>query len=429
MLISLLGFLALFALAFVGMPLGIAMVAVGTAGFAWYRGVDPALAMAAQQTVDVSMSYGMSVIPLFVLMGAFIFKSGMADDLFGAAQRWLGQLRGGLAHAALGASAGFGAVCGSSLATAATMARVAVPEMRKHGYAPAFSGATIAAGGTLGILIPPSVPMVIYGILTETDIAKLFAAGVVPGLLLMLLYMVAVWLVALVSPAKAGRRVESTWRERLVALRGTAPVLGLFLVVLGGLYLGVFTPTESAGIGAAGALAFMVIRRRATLRAIGEALSEATLLTAGLITITIGAGIFTNFLTISGLTASAGAWVQSLDASPLGIVVAMCLVYIALGCFFDSLAMIFLTIPVFFPIISALGLDPVWFGIVVVIVVELGLLTPPLGMNVFIVKTLIPGVGTWEIFSEIGVFVAAAIACLALVLWFPQIALWLPSLM
>lgn len=429
MLVSIFGFVALFVLAFVGVPLGIAMIAVGTVGFAWYRGVEPALAMAAQQTVDVSMSYGMSVIPLFVLMGAFIFKSGMADDLFGAAQRWLGHLRGGLAHAALGACAGFGAVCGSSLATAATMARVAEPEMRKHGYDPAFSGATIAAGGTLGILIPPSVPMVIYGILTETDIAKLFAAGVVPGLLLTLLYMAAVWVVALASPAKAGRRVQANWRERLAALRGTAPVLGLFLVVLGGLYVGVFTPTESAGIGAAGALGFMVLRKRATRRAVGEALSESTLLTAGLLTITIGAGIFTNFLTISGLTAVAGVWVQSLDAPPLGIVVAMCAVYIVLGCFFDSLAMIFLTIPVFFPIVSALGLDPVWFGIVVVIVVELGLLTPPLGMNVFIVKALIPGVGTWEIFRDIGVFVAAALVCLALVLWLPQIALWLPSLM
>ena len=429
MLVSIFGFVALFVLAFVGVPLGIAMIAVGTVGFAWYRGVEPALAMAAQQTVDVSMSYGMSVIPLFVLMGALIFKSGMADDLFGAAQRWLGHLRGGLAHAALGACAGFGAVCGSSLATAATMARVAEPEMRKHGYDPAFSGATIAAGGTLGILIPPSVPMVIYGILTETDIAKLFAAGVVPGLLLTLLYMAAVWVVALASPAKAGRRVQANWRERRAALRGTAPVLGLFLVVRGGLYVGVFTPTESAGIGAAGALGFMVLRKRATRRAVGEALSESTQLTAGLLTITIGAGIFTNFLTISGLTAAAGVWVQSLDAPPLGIVVAMCAVYIVLGCFFDSLAMIFLTIPVFFPIVSALGLDPVWFGIVVVIVVELGLLTPPLGMNVFIVKALIPGVGTWEIFRAIGVFVAAALVCLALVLWLPQIALWLPSLM
>jgi tripartite ATP-independent transporter DctM subunit len=429
MLISLLGFLALFVLAFAGVPLGIAMLAVGTAGFAWYRGVEPALAMSAQQTVDVAMSYGMSVIPLFVVMGAFIFKSGMADDLFGAAQRWLGHLRGGLAHAALGACAGFGAVCGSSLATAATMTRVAEPEMRKHGYDPSFSGATIAAGGTLGILIPPSVPMVIYGILTETDIAKLFAAGVVPGLLLMLLYMAAVWAVAVASPAKVGRRTHASWRERLTALRGTAPVLGLFLVVLGGLYIGVFTPTESAGIGAAGALAFMVMRGRASRRAIGEALSESTLLSAGLLTVTIGASVFTNFLTISGLTAAAGAWVQSLDVSPLGVILAMCAVYFVLGCFFDSLAMIFLTIPVFFPIIAALHIDPVWFGIIVLIVVELGLLTPPLGMNVFIVKALIPEAGTWAIFREIGVFVIAALVCLALVIWLPQIALWVPSLM
>ncbi|MBN9460448.1 MAG: TRAP transporter large permease [Burkholderiales bacterium] len=429
MLISLLGLAALFVLAFLGVPLGFAMIAVGTLGFAWFRGIEPALAMAAQQAVDMSMSYGMSVIPLFVVMGAFIFKAGMADDLFGAAQRWMGHLRGGLAHAALGACAGFGAVCGSSLATAATMARVAEPEMRRHGYDPAFSGATIAAGGTLGILIPPSVPMVIYGILTETDIARLFAAGVVPGILLTFLYMIAVWFTALAWPAKCGHRVQATWGERAAALRGTLPVLGLFLVVLGGLYLGIFTPSESAGVGAAGALAFMVLRGKATRRAIGEALSESTLLTASLLMITIGAGIFTNFLTISGLTASAAAWVQSLEAPPLGVVVAMCFVYIVLGCFFDSLAMIFLTIPVFFPIVSALGLDPVWFGIIVVIVVELGLLTPPMGMNVFIVKALIPGVGMWEIFFNIGLFVVAALVCLAIVLWVPQVALWLPSLM
>ncbi len=209
------------------------------------------------------------------------------------------------------------------------------------------------------------------------------------------------------------------------------PVLGLFFFVFGGLYAGVFTPTESAGIGASGGLLFIVLRRRATLRADDPrgAVAKQPCSRRCLIPITIGAGIFTNFLTIAGLTAYAATWVRSLDASPMGMVVAMCLVYIALGCFFDSLAMIFLTIPVFFPIVSALGLDPVWFGIVVVIVVELGLLTPPLGMNVFIVKTLIPGVGTWEIFSEIAVFVAAAIVCLALVLWLPQTALWLPSLM
>ncbi len=429
MIVSLLGFIVLFALAFFGFPLGFTMAAVGLAGFAWFRGLEPALAMAAQQVVDVGMSYGLSVIPLFVLMGSLIFKAGVADELFTAAQRWLGGLRGGLAHASLGACAGFGAVCGSSLATAATMTRVAVPEMRRHGYEPAFAGATIAAGGTIGILIPPSVPMVIYGILTETDIGKLFAAGVLPGLLLTGLYMAAVWVTARLQPQLTGRLVLSDWRSRLASLRGVLPALLLFGFVFGGLYLGVFTPTESAGLGAAGALAILVARRRASWAVLREALSESVEVTAVLLPVTIGAAIFTNFLTMAGLTQAAAEWVGSLDVSPVGVVVLMCVVYILLGCVFDGLAMIFLTIPIFFPIVVGLGLDPVWFGIVVVIVVELGLITPPMGMNVFVVKGLMPGVSTWRMFARIGVFVAAALLCLGLVIAVPDIALWLPSMM
>lgn len=429
MWISLLGFAALFALAFFGIPLGLAMTLVGTVGFMAFRGFSPALAMAAQQAVDMGMSYGLSVIPLFVLMGSFIFKSGLADDLFSTAQRWVGGLRGGLGHAAMVASGGFGAVCGSSLAVAATMARVAVPEMRRHGYDPAFAGAAIAAGGTLGILIPPSVPMVIYGVLTESDIGKLFAAGIVPGILLMLLYMLAVWATALLQPHKAGERVHYPWPERLRSLASVVPVLGLFLLVLGGLYLGIFTPTESAGVGAFGGFVFLVLRRRANWATVRAALAEAALLTAVLLPVTIGAGIFTNFLTIAGLTREAAEWVQSLPVPPGGIVVAICIIYILLGCVFDGLAMIFLTVPIFFPIITALQLDPIWFGIIVVIVVELGLITPPMGMNVFVVQGLLPGVSTWRMFANIGVFVVAALVCLGLVLAWPQLALWLPSFM
>lgn len=429
MLISLLGFAVLFALAFLGLPLGLAMTLVGTAGFMVFRGLGPALAMAAQQAVDMGMSYGLSVIPLFVLMGSFIFKSGLADDLFSTAQRWVGGLRGGLGHAAMAASGGFGAVCGSSLAVAATMARVAVPEMRRHGYDPAFAGAAIAAGGTLGILIPPSVPMVIYGVLTETDIGKLFAAGVVPGIVLMLLYMVAVWSTAVLQPHKVGERIQYPWREKVRSLTSVLPVLGLFLLVLGGLYIGIFTPTESAGVGAFGGFVFMVLRRRANWATVREALLEAALLTAVLLPVTIGAGIFTNFLTIAGLTREAAQWVQGLPVPPLGIVAVICLIYIVLGCVFDGLAMIFLTVPIFFPIITALQLDPIWFGIIVVIVVELGLITPPMGMNVFVVQGLLPEVSTWRMFANIGVFVAAALVCLTLVVVWPQLALWLPSYM
>lgn len=424
-----LGFVALFALAFVGVPLGYTMLVVGVAGFASFRGWDAALAMASQQVLDIGMSYGLSVIPLFVLMGAFIFKSGIADDLFSSAQKWLGGFRGGLAHAALGASGGFSAVSGSSLATAATMARVAVPEMRRHGYDPAFAGATVAAGGTIGMLIPPSVPMVIYGILTETDIGQLFIAGVLPGILLMLLYMVTVMVSARIWPQRMGGTVLAAWSERLSALRHTLPVLVLFLFVFGGLYLGIFTPTESAGIGAAGALLLMAARGRARWRLVFEALWEAAELTAILIPVTIGAAIFGNFLTMTGLTYQAADWLQSLEVSPLIVVLAMCLIYIALGCVFDSLAMLFLTLPIFFPIIVQLGLDPIWFGIVVMIVVELGLITPPVGMNVFVVKGLIHDVSSWQIFANITLYVLAGLVCLALILAFPSIATWLPSQM
>lgn len=426
---SLIGFVALFALAFLGLPLGFTMVLVGTLGFAWIRGLEPALATAVQQAVDTGMSYGLSVIPLFVLMGSFIFKAGLADDLFNAAQRWVGNVRGGLGHASVAASAGFGAVCGSSLAVAATMARVAVPEMTKRGYDPAFAGATIAAGGTLGILIPPSVPMVIYGVLTEVDIGKLFAAGVVPGLLLMVLYMAAVWFISAAQPHKVGEREHYTWRERWAALAKIGPVLALFALVLGGLYVGIFTPTESAGVGAFGAFVFLVARRRATLENMRAALGEAAMLTAALLPITIGAVIFGNFLTLAGLTSAAGEWVKALPLSPLGIVAAMCLIYIALGCVFDGLAMIFLTIPIFFPIIVGLELDPIWFGIIVVIVVELGLITPPMGMNVFVVHGFIPHATTWQMFGNVSVFVVAALVLLVMVLWWPALATWLPSFM
>ncbi len=301
--------------------------------------------------------------------------------------------------------------------------------MTKRGYDPAFAGATIAAGGTLGILIPPSVPMVIYGVLTETDIGKLFAAGVVPGLLLMVLYMAAVWFISVTQPHKVGDREHYTSQERWAALAKIGPVLALFTLVLGGLYVGIFTPTESAGVGAFGAFVFLVARRRATLANIRAALGEAAMLTAALLPITIGAVIFGNFLTLAGLTSAAGEWVKSLPLSPLGIVAAMCLIYIALGCVFDGLAMIFLTIPIFFPIIAGLGLDPIWFGIVVVIVVELGLITPPMGMNVFVVHGFIPSATTWQMFGNVGVFVVAALVLLVMVLWWPALATWLPSFM
>ncbi len=429
MIVSFAGFVALFVLCFAGVPLAISMLLVGTAGFAYVRGWDASFVMASQQILDMTMNYGMSVIPLFVLMGTFIHRAGLSEDLFVAARAWLGHLRGGLAHATIGACGAFAAVCGSSIATAATMSKVALPQMKRYGYEDGFACGTIAAGGTLGILIPPSVPMVIYGILTETDIAKLFIAGVVPGVLLMIMYMGTAWGVVLADSSKGRAAERLPLLGRLRSLKRTWAVLALFAIVLGGMYVGIFTPTEGAGIGAAGAFMFMLVRRRLDLKAIKGALIEAAHTTAILLLVGSSALVFANFLTIAGLTRLLVDWIQSLAVSPLVIVLVMCLIYIVLGCIFDSLAMIFLTIPVFFPIIQTLHLDPIWFGIIVVIVVELGLITPPVGMNVFVVKALAPGVSTWRIFAGVTPFIVTNLACLALVIAFPAISLWLPGFM
>jgi tripartite ATP-independent transporter DctM subunit len=424
---SLAGFASLFALCFAGIPLAVAMLIVGVIGFMLFRGSEAALAVAAQQITDAFTSHGLSVIPLFILMGTFIHRAGLADDLFSAARAWLGHLRGGMAHATIGACGGFSAVCGSSIATAATMARVSLPQMKRYGYDDGFACGTVAAGGTLGILIPPSVPFVIYGILTETDITKLFMAGLLPGILLAVMYMVTAWGVVLVRPSTGRLAEKLPLRERMQAFSRTWAVLALFAAVLGGMYFGVFTPTEGAGVGAAGAFLFMVMRGKAQLAVVRSALIEAARTTAALLIVMAAAMVFNNFLTIAGLTNALVEWVQGLNVSPLGVILAICLIYVVLGCVFDSLAAMFLTVPVFFPLVTGLGLDPIWFGVLVVIVVELGLITPPVGMNVFIVKALVPEVGMWRVFAGVGPFVLANVLCLALVIAFPAIATLLPG--
>ncbi len=427
MIAALLGFVALFVLCFAGVPLAVGMLVVGGVGFTAYRGVDAAFGVVAQQITDAFTSHGLSVIPLFILMGSFIHRAGLADELFAAARAWLGHFRGGMAHATIAACGGFSAVCGSSIATAATMARVSLPQMKRYGYDDGFACGTVAAGGTLGILIPPSVPFVIYGILTETDITKLFMAGLLPGLLLAVMYMFTAWTVVRLRPSTGQPAQKMSIGERIQALGRTWAVLALFFGVLGGMYFGVFTPTEGAGVGAAGAFLFMVMRGKARPAIVRSALIEAARTTAALLAVTAAAMVFNNFLTIAGLTNTLVAWVQSLNVSPMGVILAICLIYVVLGCIFDSLAAMFLTVPVFFPLIMSLGLDPIWFGVLVVIVVELGLITPPVGMNVFIVKALVPEVSMWRVFAGVAPFVAANVACLGLVIAFPAIATLLPS--
>jgi C4-dicarboxylate transporter, DctM subunit len=450
MLTSVIGFAIVLALALVGVPLGFVLILVGAIGFALLRSemvggalvgwgdagpiVDWAslgggLAMAGQQMFDVSTNYGLTVIPLFVLMGAFIHRADLSGELYDAANAFLGHRRGGLAMSTVAACGGFAAVSGSSIATAATMARVAMPSMRRYGYADSLSTGAIAAGGTLGILIPPSVPMVIYGILAETDIGKLFVAGVLPGILLTGLFIGAVAVQTAIDPTKGppGERMPASLR--LHALLQVWGVVLLFAVIIGGIYLGVFTPTEAAGIGAAGAFLFALMRGKLGLRGVFDALVESGVITGMIFVVTFGALVFSNFITIAGMTRAITDWIDGLNAPPLGVVLAMCLVYVVLGCVFDSLAMLILTVPVFVAIVKPLGVDLVWFGIIVIIVVELGLITPPIGMNVFVVNSVIPDVTVWTIFSGVWPFLIAMIIGLGLVITIPTLATFLPSLM
>ncbi len=426
---ALTGFIAIFALALLRVPLAVAMGLVGITGIGLTRGWGPALASTAQVVQEKGFAYTLSVIPLFILMGNFVARAGLAHELFHAAYVFIGHLRGGLAHATIAACAGFGAICGSSIATAATMSKVAYPSMKRLGYSDSLSTGVIAAGGTLGIMIPPSTIMVIYGIVTETNIGKLFAAGVIPGILTAILLMVAVVVMTLRDPehAPAGERFD--WTERWRALRGIWGVLLLVIVVLGGIYGGIFTATEGAGIGAAGAFFFALARRALTLRSTLDVLIESARTTAMLFTLLIAATIFANFVNFTSMPVDLKEWITHLGLSPVMIVAAMMVIYVILGTVMEELTLVLLTIPLFFPIVVALGFDPVWFGVLIVMVIQIGLISPPVGMNLFVINTLLPRVGLGNIFRGVWSFVLVQVIMLAILVAFPQLSLWLPSFM
>ncbi len=426
---ALLGFAAVFALALLRVPLAFAMGGVGVVGLGLLRGWEPALASAAQVIYETGFAYTLSVVPLFILMGNFVARAGLAHELFRAAYVFVGHVRGGLAHATILACAGFGAICGSSIATAATMAKVAYPSMKKLGYADYLSTGVIAAGGTLGIMIPPSTIMVIYGIVTETNIGKLFAAGVIPGLLCAALLMVAVAWITARDPEAGPAGERSTAVERWQALRGIWGVALLVVVVLGGIYGGVFTATEGAGIGAAGAFGFALWRRALTWRVLWQVLVESARTTAMLFTILIAAMMFANFINFTSMPGDLKEWITHLGLSRLAVVGAMMLVYVLLGTVMEELSMVLLTIPVFFPIVTQLGFDPVWFGVLIVMVVQIGLISPPVGMNLFVLNALLKDVPLRQIFRGVWLFVAALVVALAILLEFQGLSLWLPGLM
>ena len=423
MSLALTGFLAIFALAFCGVPLGFAMLLAGVGGFAFIRGLDGSLAMLAQILVDSSANYGMSVLPMFVLMGIFVHKAEISEDLYDAANAWLGHFRGGLAHATVASCALFAAISGSSIATAATMTRVAIPPMRRLGYHDRLSTGSVASAGVLGVLIPPSVPLVVFGLLTETDIRKLFIATIIPGLLLTLFFIGAVWVTVALNPALGPRGPKFTIRQKFVALKGVWSVIALFVFVMGGLYTGIFTATESAGIGAMGAFLFAVARRKMTWSILLECLVETGKTTAMIFTIIFGALAFANFITLTGMTVQLVEWIQQQGFSAFGVLISMCVIYLVLGCLMEAMGLMLLTVPMFTAVAVGMGVNPIWFGIFVTVMIEVGMLTPPVGMNVFTVKTLTPDVSLATIFSGVMPFLVANLLLVGCLIVWPDIAL------
>ena len=426
--LSLIGFGALIVLMALGMPIAFAMLIAGTAGTFAVVGLKPAIGMLGQLPVSTTTQFELSVVPMFVLMGVFVGRARMSEDLYAACYAFLGHRRGGLAMATVMACGGFSAVSGSSLATAATMSKVAMPSMRQYGYADSLASGSIAAGGTLGILIPPSVILVLYGIMTSTDIGLLFIAGILPGIIAIALYIAAVAVVSWRNPEVGPPAERSDMAARIKTLSRVIAILILFLIVIGGIYLGVFTPTEAGGVGAFGAFVFALWRRALTWQTFLDSVTEAARTTAVLFIVLVGALIFRNFINLAGLPNALQDIILQVGVSPLGAIIVMLLIYLVLGCFLESLSMVLLTVPIFFPIIVNLGFDPIWFGIIVVMVTELSLITPPVGLNLFIIKGTVGNISLQTIYKGIVPFVAADIVRLAVLVAFPGLVLLLPTL-
>jgi tripartite ATP-independent transporter DctM subunit len=426
MIETLLGFVAMFALMSLRVPIAFSMAVVGFAGLWWMRSWNAAVASTTTEILDIA-KYTLSVVPLFVLMGNFVTRAGMSRELYAAAYSFIGHRRGGLSMSTVMACAGFGAICGSSIATTATMARVAMPEMRRFGYRDSFAAGSIAAGGTLGILIPPSVIMVLYAIMTEQSIGAMFAAGVLPGLMAMLFYMAAAAIVTARNPELGPPGERSSWAQRLAALKSIWGVVVLFGIVMGGMYGGWFTPTEAAGIGAMGGFLFALLRGTLSWPVLVDILVSSARTTAMLFTILIGASVFASFANFTSMPNDLKDFVEQFQIHPLAVIVAICFVYVLLGTAMEELSMILLTVPIFFPLIVHLGFDPIWFGILIVCVVEIGMISPPVGMNVFVLRSVLPDVPTSQIWKGVMPFLLADILRLAVLIAFPVIALWLPK--
>ena len=428
---ALVGLVAMLLLCVLRMPIALSMAIVGVVGYAYMRDWNWAPAFASLQTrlYETGRNYTLSVVPLFILMGNFVTRAGLSQELFRAAYAFIGHLRGGLAMATVLACAGFGAICGSSIATAATMAKVAYPSMKRFGYSDTLATGVIASGGTLGIMIPPSTILVLYGVFTETNIGSLFAAGILPGILGAFLLCLAVRYVTWRDPRAGPPGERSDWKERWRALKHVWAVAALFVFVIGGIYGGLFTATEGAGMGAFGAMVFALWRRVLSWNSLYQALVESARTTSMLFMILIGALMFAEFINITTMPNDLVAFVKAFEIHPVAVVAAICIIYVLLGTAMEELSMVLLTIPVFLPVILQLGFDPIWFGVLIVVVVEIGLISPPVGMNLFVLKTLLPNVHQSTVFRGVLPFMLADVVRMALLIAFPAISLYLPSLM
>lgn len=426
MIESLIGLAVIMALSMLRVPIALAMGLVGYVGLGLMRNWTSAAASVSTVMYESGFQYTLSVMPLFILMGNLVTNAGMSRELYRAAHVLVGHRRGGLAMSTVLACGGFSAICGSSIATAATMTKVAYAPMKRYGYSDAAASASIAAGGTLGVLIPPSVIMILYGLMTDTSVGALFAGGLVPGLLAVVLFLLAIQWIRWRRPheMRAGERLP--WKERLSALGQVWSVLALFLLVMGGIYGGLFTATEGAGIGAFGGFAMALQRRKLSMRQLFYILKESATTTAMIFAIMIGAMIFANFLTYTTLSTDLVDFIMRFSIHPIMVVVAICVIYVLLGTVMEELSMILLTVPVFFPLVVSLGFDGVWFGILVCVVMMSGLISPPVGMNLFVVRNLIPSVQLRDLFVGVIPYLAAQVVLMALLIAFPNITLALP---
>ena len=427
--IGIIGILVLVVLLYSKMPVGFAMGFLGLIGFSYVVNFDAGLNLLARDVWDVFSSYNLTVIPLFVFMGQIAFHAGISRRLYDSAYVLLGHRRGGLAMTTVGACAAFSAICGSTNATAATMATVALPEMKRYGYDMGLATGTVAAAGSLGILIPPSVIFIVYGILTEQSIGKLFAAGILPGILLCFLFLLTIHLRVMKNPSLAPPGPKSSVREKFRSFAGILETLLLFALVMGGIFFGLFTPTEAAAVGAFMTLLIAIIRRQLYWKGFIQSLADTTKISCMIMVIVTGAVIFGHFMAITRIPYLLADYVSSLPLPPHAIIGVIILVYLVGGCFMDALAMIMLTIPIFFPVVQALGFDPIWFGVVIVLITEMGVITPPVGINVYVVYGVARDVPLEKIFRGVFPMLISLLVCNLLIILFPQIALWLPSLM